>query len=130
MKLPEVTFNSIQEAETERARLLVEIQGIDAQLGDTPMGSVSPRSPYHAWRRRALAAKAHLAAEFQVVKLWMKQHRVASPSGKTPFVLVRDAAELLRRLQGDGVDLDELEVRLVVELEEYAMQVREEGLTT
>ena len=60
----------------------------------------------------------------------MKQHRVASPSGKTPFVLVRDAAELLRRLQGDGVDLDELEVRLVVELEEYAMQVREEGLTT
>lgn len=116
-------FNSIDEAEAERVRLVLEIQHIDMQLSDKnrgdAMGQREASFDYHAWHRKAVGAKYHLTAELQVIKLWMKQHRTASPSGKTAFVLIRDAVELLRRLQANGVDLDESELRLVDELAEY-----------
>jgi hypothetical protein len=67
----------IDEAQTRRGTLTLDIQTIQAQLGDESRKAIGRRE-YNEWRRRTLFALTAKCEELRRVKGWITQHRTGA----------------------------------------------------
>jgi hypothetical protein len=102
---------SMEEAHQRRAELVVEVQSIEAQLGDHGIDARTGHytmslADFEAWRTRAKWALRHKTDELRRVKAWMREHedvRVRPLAEMTPAELASAiramTSELARRIQ-------------------------------
>jgi hypothetical protein len=102
---------SLADAEERRQQITLEIQGIQAQLGDKQRTDESGRrldaQEYWAWKKRAQHALNQKLDELRTLKAWIKEHRPSSYDMRDPGV-----AEHLENLCGilDNLRIEEVEL--------------------
>ena len=108
-------MSTVEEIEERRAKIVMDISAIDAQLGqtrrfDATLGRELDRAEYSQWRNRALSARGEKVKALLVANKELKAARAAqqvkAAPDSSPDGLLLSAYTLLRRLADEGVDLD------------------------
>lgn len=119
-----MTPSSLTEAEEQRQRITLEIQGIQAQLGDKQRtdetGNRLEASEYWAWKKRAQHALNQKLDELRTLKAWIKEHRPSSYDEvmRSPVesqidgivVHLANLCGILLNLKNEDVDFDQDEL--------------------
>jgi len=115
-----LTLTSLVEADERRQQLTLEIQGIQAQLGDRQRTGEDGRRlnahEYWVWNKRAHHALNQKLDELRSVKAWIRQHRLLSYDPGRPAVDLAVHLESLCTLLEDlnlDVELDPEELAKV-----------------
>lgn len=111
-------------------KLVEEIQGTQVQLADQnkchPDGRRYGDHEYHEWRGRTIASLKHLVARQramkEAVKIVHRRFNTETPlraNLDTPEALLHAALVLLKRLHGDGVEMDDEELAVQNAIDAY-----------
>ena len=107
---------SLADAEERRQQITLEIQGIQAQLGDKQRTDESGRrldaQEYWTWKKRAQHALNQKLDELRTLKAWIKEHRPSSYDTRNPSMAdhLENLCGILENLRGEEVDLDPQEL--------------------
>lgn len=115
---------SLADAEERRQQLTLEIQGIQAQLGDKQRTDESGRrleaQEYWTWKKRAQHALNQKLDELRQLKAWIKENRPPLADGvqrsaENPeaVLALRELYVILKNLQAEDVDLDPHELNKI-----------------
>jgi hypothetical protein len=116
---------SLADAEDRRQQITLEIQGIQAQLGDKQRTDETGRrlnaQEYWAWKKRAQHALNQKLDELRSLKNWIKEHRPSEEAIRVPIDaqsagLARHLVglcEILTNLRNEEVDFDPEEINKI-----------------
>lgn len=103
---------SLQEAELQRQSLTLEIQDIQAQLGDKQRTNAQGRrlsaQEYWTWNRQAQHALTRKLNQLREVKAWLRAQRPVPGESDPPDLAkhLQQLCNILVTLSNEGVDLD------------------------
>jgi hypothetical protein len=111
---------TIEEAESRRHALTLDVQSIQAQLGDKQRtdksGNRLRSTEYNTWKKHATYNLNQKLAELRQVKAWIQQHRreliSANVEVERPPAInqalghLQNLCSILEDLRGDEVDFD------------------------
>ncbi len=104
-------ITTLAEAEERRQQLTLEIQGIQAQLGDRQRTDESGRrltsSEYWSWKKKAQYALNQKLDELRSIKNWIKD--LKAPAEETLLQHVHVLCQILDVLKAEGVEFDDAE---------------------
>jgi hypothetical protein len=113
------TPTELADAEVRRQQLTLEIQGIQAQLGDKQRTDEQGRrltaQEYWSWKKRAQHALNQKLDELRALKSWLKEHRATSfdearkqaqSTSVDTAVHLENLLSILRDLKNEDVDFD------------------------
>lgn len=133
------TPTSLADAEDRRQQITLEIQGIQAQLGDKQRTDESGRrldtQEYWTWKKRAQHALNQKLDELRTLKAWIKEHRPSSSYDAVMRAPVNNQVDeiinhlenlyaLLIRLKAEDVDFDAPELDRIEAARCLLMQLR------
>lgn len=118
------TPSSLADAEERRQQLTLEIQGIQAQLGDKQRTDESGRrltaEEYWAWKKRAQHALNQKLDELRSLKTWIKERRPVyeehvHPQSKIDTIVghLAGLCTVLENLRAEDVDFDSEELNKI-----------------
>lgn len=114
------TPDTIEEAESRRGALTLDVQSIQAQLGDKQRsdrnGTRMRATEYNTWKKHATYNLNQKLAELRLVKAWIQKHRRTlasahtevenSPPVNQALGHLRNLCSILKALREDEVDFD------------------------
>lgn len=104
-------ITTLAEAEERRQQLTLEVQGIQAQLGDRQRTDESGRrltsNEYWAWKKKAQYALNQKLDELRSIKNWIRDLKAPAEEGLARHV--EDLCQMCDTLKSEGVDFDAAE---------------------
>jgi hypothetical protein len=118
---------SLEEAEALRQELTLDVQSIQAQLGDRQRtdenGNRLSASDYWAWKRKANNALNQRLDELRMVKQWIRDRRNPAGPRDNASTHLRELHKILERLSDEGCALKDEERRRLKDAGQYLVSL-------
>lgn len=125
---PEFTLpTTLEEAEPRRQQLTLDVQSIQAQLGDKQRTDENGRRlssrEYWAWKKRATHALNQRLDELRVVKQWIRDNRSTADRVDTAEHL-QAVCSVVRHAEARGLTLPRQSRIVVADAEEHLQRIK------